>query len=305
MPMTTSKPAFHMGIDLGGSKISAVMLDQDGAVLNHLRVATPRHNYDATLNAIKTLVTDLERTTSAPTSIGLGIPGSCSPVSGLVRNANSTWLNGRDLKTDLSSRLGRAIRIANDADCFAVSEAKDGAGAGYKTVWGIILGTGCGSGIVIDGKCLSGPLGIAGEWGHNPLPWPHSDDDRDPSHCWCGRTGCMETWVSGPALSKDHKHRTGDELTVAEICALATNGAQAAQATLDRHLSRLARGMAQVINVIDPDVIVIGGGLSQMPHLFHALPQVIAPYIFSDHTDLILRPPKWGDDSGVRGAAWL
>ena len=303
----TARPKKHrIGIDLGGSKISGIRLDGTGNTVDHLRIATPSNDYRATCLTIQSLIARLEPDTQThPATIGVGIPGSRSPKTGLVRNANSTCLNGKDLKSDLERLLARPIRIANDADCFAISEATDGAGHGQRSLWGIILGTGCGSGVVVNGTLHTGPLSIAGEWGHNPLPWPTDDEQKTAAQCWCGRTGCVETWVSGPGMSRDHKQTTGETLSVPEICAKADAGDNPSQATLERHLSRLARGMAHVINFLDPAVIVIGGGLGQMPHLFSDLPSKIAPYIFSDHVAVDVRPPRWGDDSGVRGAAWL
>lgn len=303
--MTEARSARRIGIDLGGTKISAVALDADGDLFAHNRVATPRDDYPATLTAIKQLVVQLDTNAHTPATIGIGIPGSLAPDTKLVRNANSTWLNGQDLSKDLTACLGRPVRIANDADCFVVSEAKDGAGVGQANVWGIILGTGCGSGVVLDGKLLSGRLRIAGEWGHNPLPWPTEEEQKHSPTCWCGQLSCLEAWVSGPALSRDHQRHTGTVSTSTEIAANAAAGCKSAQATLDRHLSRLARGMAAVVNILDPDVIVIGGGLSHMSHLFEALPTAMAPYVFSNNATLSIKPPRWGDDSGVRGAAWL
>ncbi len=304
--MSPSQHSHHIGIDLGGSKISAILLDGHATSLNHLRTATPQNDYQATCLAIKELVQALDQPhDDQPTPVGIGIPGSRSPATGLIRNANSTCLNGKNLQKDLEQALSRPVRLANDADCFAISEATDGAGQGAHTVWGIILGTGCGSGLVLRRRLLSGPLAIAGEWGHNPLPWPTDDEHRQAQPCWCERSGCNETWLSGPALSKDHEHATGIHTSALDICGQAAAGMAAAKETLDRHLSRLARAMAQVINIIDPDVIVIGGGLSQMPHLFRDLPEAITPHIFADHVTLDIRPPYWGNDSGVRGAARL
>ena len=302
-------PSSHnslIGIDLGGSKISAIVLEATGQTRKHLRITTPRDDYQATCRAIKDLVDSLGPFDDGDIpSIGVGIPGSCSPATGLIRNANSTCLNGRDLKHDLEQALGRPVRLANDSDCFAISEATDGAARGSTTVWGLILGTGCGSGLVVAGRVLSGPLRIAGEWGHNPLPWPTDDEYRDARTCWCGRKGCIETWLSGPALSLDHQHATGEQMIAADICKAAAAGQNSASATLQRHLSRAGRAIAQVINIIDPDVIVIGGGLSQMPHFIDGLPNAIAPHVFADHVTVDIRSPKWGDDSGVRGAARL
>lgn len=304
-PSTTSRPV-RVGIDLGGSKISAIALSDDGISLDRVRTETPQDDYQAIVNTIASVISRLSvAETSTSPSIGIGIPGSQSPTTGLIRNANSTCLNGRDLKGDLEQAIGQPVRLANDADCFAISEARDGAGAGRNIVWGIILGTGCGSGIAIDGRLVAGPHAIAGEWGHNPLPWMTDQELANVERCWCGRVGCIETCLSGPAISRDHRRINDVTCTAGDISAAAKSGDLAATRTLARHLSRLARAMAQVINILDPDVIVIGGGLGQMPHLYAALPGAIAPHVFSDHVRVDVRPPKWGADSGVRGAAWL
>lgn len=303
--MTKSRHV-QIGLDVGGTKISGIALDPQGVILDHRRIATPRDDYRATCDAITNLIHNLEQLHVRDSStIGLGIPGSLSPRTGLVRNANSTCLNGQDLKRDIEARLQRPIKIANDADCLASSEATDGAGRDQRVVWGIILGTGCGSGLVVDGRLQSGPNAITGEWGHNPLPWMTETEFTAAPQCWCGRTGCLETWLSGPAVTRDHQAATGKTHSLEDICTAAQAGDPSASATLDRHVTRLARGMAQVINILDPDVIVIGGGLSRMPHLFDALPPAIAPHLFSDHSLIDIRPPRWGDDSGVRGAARL
>ncbi len=238
-------------------------------------------------------------------TVGIGMPGSLSRATGLVQNANSTWLNGRAFDRDLEQRLGRPVRLANDANCFALSEAVDGAGAGARTVLGLILGTGIGGGIVVGGRILDGPRATGGEWGHNPLPWMSEDETRAAPRCWCGRIGCIEAWASGPGLAADHARITGTHLAPEAIVAAATAGDAAARATLDRHASRLARALAAVVNVIDPDVVVLGGGLSRLPHLYARLPGLMAPHIFSDTTSVRILPPRWGDAGGVRGAAWL
>jgi fructokinase len=227
-----------------------------------------------------------------------------APWSGLVQNANSTWLNGRHFSRDLEARLGRAVRLANDANCFALSEAVDGAGADAPSVFGVILGTGCGGGLVFRGGLIDGPLGIGGEWGHNPLPWATPAEHPGPK-CWCGRNGCMEAWVSGPGLESDHARATGESLTSEAIAARAAGGDPAAMATLDRHAGRLARGLAHVVNIFDPHVIVLGGGLSNLSHLYDALPERIGPHLFAGHPRVTVKRPRWGDASGVRGAAWL
>jgi fructokinase len=298
----------RLGIDLGGTKIAGVALaplpPSGGVTAAEHRMAAPRHDYAATLEAIASMVAWLERASGASGSIGIGMPGSVAPHSGLVQNANSTWLNGRPLARDLEAHLKRPVRLANDANCFALSEATDGAGAGAPSVLGVILGTGCGSGLVLRGHLVDGPLGIGGEWGHNPLPWAAADEHPGP-RCWCGRNGCLETWVSGPGLEADHARVTGERLAGVEIVARAEAGDAAARATLDRHASRLARGLAHVINILDPHVVVLGGGLSNLAHLYAELPDRIRPHLFAAHASVTVRPPRWGDASGVRGAAWL
>jgi fructokinase len=300
----------RLGIDLGGTKIAGVALAADGASVAEHRASSPRHDYAATIEAIAAMVarreaeTGRQGGTGGSIGIGIGVPGSVSPVSGLMQNANSTWLNGRPLVRDLEARLGRPVRLANDANCFALSEAVDGAGAGATSVLGIILGTGCGGGLVINGRLIDGPLGIGGEWGHNPLPWPTAEEHPGPP-CWCGRNGCLETWVSGPALEADHARVTGLSLGARQIVARAESGDAAATATLDRHADRLARGLAHVMNILDPHVLVLGGGLSGLSHLYNVLPDLICRRLFTTHPRVTIRPPRWGDASGVRGAAWL
>lgn len=298
------RPALRLGIDLGGTKIEGLVLDAAGAEAARQRILAPQGSYEDTLRALIDLIRELEAKAGAPVTIGIGMPGSLSPATGLVRNANSTWLNGRALREDLEAAVGQPIRFANDANCFALSEATDGAGAGAKIVFGVIVGTGCGGGIVIGGRLLEGARGIGGEWGHNPLPWSEPDEHPGPT-CWCGRKGCMEMWASGTGLSGDYQRRTGDLVSGHEIVARAALGESDARTSLDRHASRLARGLAHIVNVIDPDVIVLGGGLSKLPHLYEMLPKLAAPFVFSDVADITIRPPKWGDASGVRGAAWL
>jgi fructokinase len=295
---------FRLGIDLGGTKIAGVALAPGGATLAEHRMPAPRLDYGATLEAIGEMVARLEKDSGGRGSIGVGMPGSAAPVDGLVQNANSTWLNGCPFGRDLEARLGRPVRLANDANCFALSEAVDGAGAGASSVFGVILGTGCGGGLVFRGNLIDGPLGIGGEWGHNPLPWATPDETPGP-RCWCGRHGCLETWVSGPSLEADHARTTGERLAGAEIAARAGHGNAAARATLDRHADRLARGLAHVINIFDPHIVVLGGGLSSLPHLYAVLPDRIAPHLFAAQPRVAVKPPRWGDASGVRGAAWL
>jgi fructokinase len=305
--MTAEAPSAglaRIGIDLGGTKIAGVALDRGGKTLAERRMPSPRHSYEGTIRALGDMVTMLQGFAGPGASIGVGIPGSVVRASGLVQNANSTWLNGRPLQRDLEVHLGSPVRLANDANCFALSEATDGAGAGAQNVFGVILGTGCGGGLVRDRALIDGPRGIGGEWGHNPLPWPDAAE-HPGARCWCGRPGCMETWVSGPGLEADHLRVTAERLTGEEIAARASAGDAAATGTLDRHASRLARGLAHVVNIFDPDVIVLGGGLSRLTHLYEVLPRLAAPYVLAEPANVIVKPPRWGDASGVRGAAWL
>jgi fructokinase len=294
----------RIGVDLGGTKIEAIALDSAGATLARRRIPAPRDDYRATLEAIAGLIAAIESETGRQGSIGIGAPGAISPFTGRLRNANSVWLNGQPLDQDLAARLKRPVRIANDADCFALSEATDGAGRGARTVFGVILGTGTGGGVVVDGRLLAGPNAIAGEWGHNPLPWPAPDETPGPA-CYCGKQGCIETFLSGPGMAADHARRTGRTLTPPEIQAEAAGGEPAALETLRRHADRLARGLAAVVDLLDPDVIVLGGGLSNLPQLYAQLPGLIRPYLFCDGIATRILPPVHGDSGGVRGAAWL
>lgn len=287
----------RIGVDLGGTKTEAVALDADGRILDRRRVDTVQGSYDATLETIKGLVEAMESALSRRASVGVGIPGAISPASGLVKNANSTWLIGKPLDRDLALALSRPVRLANDADCFALSEATDGAGTGAPTVFGVILGTGVGAGIIVNGRPLSGPNAIAGEWGHNPLPWPR-DDERPGPACYCGRSGCIECFLSGPALARDD----GRGLTAAAIAAA---GDEFSLASMTRYENRLARALAHVINILDPHVIVLGGGLSKVPRLYETVPKLWGRWVFSDTVATRLVPPVHGDSSGVRGAAWL
>jgi fructokinase len=295
----------RIGIDLGGTKIAGIALGTGDAVLAEARTQSPREDYAATVRAVADMVGGIRRQAGrAASSIGVGMPGSITPATGLAQNANSTWLNGRPFAADLETALGEPVRLANDANCFALSEAADGAGRDCRIVFGVIIGTGCGGGIVHRGRLLDGPRGIGGEWGHNPLPWPSVDEHPGP-RCWCGRNGCMETWVAGPGLAADHAGVTGEALTAPEIAARAEAGEAAAAATLDRHASRLARGLAAMVNVLDPDVIVLGGGLSELAHLYVELPRRMLEHLFTDRPSIAVRPPRWGAASGVRGAARL
>jgi len=294
----------RLGIDLGGTKIAAVVLNRHGTVMWERRVPTPRDDYDGTLRALRAVVNDAEQAVGATCSVGIGMPGAISPATGLVKNANSTWLNGRALKTDLETLLQREVRLANDANCLAVSEASDGAAAGRRVVFGVILGTGTGGGLVIDRRVITGPHAIAGEWGHNALPWPDADEHPGPS-CYCGLRGCIETFLSGPALAADYRRRGGAEaLTGEQIVQRAATDPLAA-AALQAWLERVAKSLATVINLIDPDVIVVGGGLSRIDTLYVEVPRRWTRWVFSDVVTTPLVPAQYGDASGVRGAAWL
>ena len=294
----------RLGIDLGGTKIEGIALDAQGRTLARHRIATPREDYAATVAAVGDLVATLERIAGARGSVGVGIPGAVSPKTGRLKNANSTWLIGAAFGHDLEAAIGRPVRLANDANCFALSEAVDGAAAGAAVVFGAILGTGVGGGIVIDGQVLTGRNAIAGEWGHIPLPWPR-DEERPGPACYCGRRGCIETYLSGPGLARDYAGGEDHQIAPEEIVTRAEAGEAAALAALDRYEDRLARGLAQVIDLLDPEVIVLGGGLSNLSNLYRSLPGRLPAYVFSDRVDTELRPPHHGDSSGVRGAAWL
>jgi fructokinase len=294
----------RIGVDLGGTKIEGVALDDAGRTAARRRVPTPRA-YEASLDAVAALVASLERDAGRRGSIGIGIPGAVSPASGLVKNANSTWLNGRPLGPDLEARLhGRPVRLANDANCFALSEAVDGAGAGARVVFGVIVGTGTGGGLVVDGQVLTGPNAIAGEWGHNALHRPRGDEWPGPA-CYCGRTGCVELFLSGPGLARDHLEAAGEPLDPEAIGRRAEAGDAACRQTLERYADRMARALSSVINLLDPDAIVLGGGLSNLGALYERVPRLWGDYVFSDRVDTRLLPPVHGDASGVRGAAWL
>lgn len=298
-----SHSTLRIGIDLGGTKIEGVVLDAHGAVCAQERIATPRE-YDATVHAITELVLRLEVAVGGRATIGVGIPGVVVPETGLVKNANSTWLNGQPLQHDLATALHRDVRMQNDANCFALSEATDGAAAGAEVVFGVIMGTGVGGGIVVRGQVLTGRNLIGGEWGHNGLPWPTHDEIPGPP-CYCGRRGCIETWISGPAIAADHARVTGEALTTPEIIARAAAGDAAARATRARLVQRTARGLASVINVLDPDVIVLGGGVSNISGLAEEVQSALPPWVFSDTVATRVVRHRHGDSSGVRGAAWL
>jgi fructokinase len=295
----------RIGLDVGGTKIEVIALADSGDTLVRQRVATPHGDYNATLSAISVLVSDVEQRTGAGrASVGVAIPGTISAATGLVKNANSTWLNGRPLGQDLSHRLGRPVRLANDANCFALSEASDGAAAGADTVFGVIAGTGTGGGLVVRGHVLVGANGVAGEWGHNPLPWPRTGEWPGPA-CYCGRTGCIETFLSGPGLSRDFERATRERLTPEAIVARAAAGDLNASMCLDRYEDRFARALASVINVFDPEVVVLGGGLSNIERLYASVPSRWTAFVFSDVVTTRLVKATHGDSSGVRGAAWL
>jgi len=296
--------SLRMGVDLGGTKIEALVLDGNGTALGRERVATPSGDYRATLQALADLVARLEARVGSQCRVGIGMPGAFSRATGRVKNSNSVCLNGQPLQQDLESLLQRPLRFANDADCFTLSEATDGAARDASVVFGVILGTGTGGGICVDGRLLAGPNAITGEWGHNPLPWPQADE-LPGRVCYCGKRGCIETWVSGPGLAQDYREHALRELTAEAIVHAAGVGDAAAQAAMDRYVDRLARALAGVINILDPDCIVLGGGLSNYARLYEAVPARWGRYVFSDTVATRLVPAEYGDSSGVRGAAWL
>jgi fructokinase len=293
----------RIGVDLGGTKIEAIAIDGPNEVLRR-RVATPRGDYAATLTAVRNLVDAIEREVGTTCTVGIGIPGAISAVTGLVKNANSTWLIGHPLDRDLERALGRPLRVSNDANCFALSEATDGAAQGAAIVFGVILGTGTGGGVVVNGRVIEGRHRIAGEWGHNPLPWPQNGEHPGPP-CYCGRTGCIETFLSGPGLTETYVAIAGRRADAAEIAAMAESGDASADEALAAYESRLARALASIINVLDPDVIVLGGGVSNIARLYGRVPPMLKPFVFSDSADTPIVAARHGDSSGVRGAAWL
>jgi len=294
----------RLGIDLGGTKTEIIALGVDGRELVRRRVETPKEDYGGILETVARLVRDAEAELGDRGSVGVGTPGSISRATGLLRGSNSVCLNGKPIKADLEALLGREVRITNDANCFALSEATDGAAAGAEIVFGVILGTGVGGGIVVRGRVLTGPNAIAGEWGHNPLPWP-KDDERPGYPCFAGHSGCIETFLSGPGIERDHLRANGETLTSHDIGARAAIGDAACEATLRRYEERLARALAHVINILDPDVIVLGGGMSNVQRLYVNVPTLWGPRVFSDRVDTRLVKHRYGDSSGVRGAAWL
>lgn len=292
-----------VGVDFGGTKIEGAALDEGGHPVVRLRVPTPG-SYAEALAAVRDLLARIEADTGPVDRVGVGVPGSISPRTGLIRNANTTYLNGRNLTADLETALGKAVRLSNDANCFAVSEASDGAAAGADLVFGVIIGTGCGGGLVVNGRLVEGAHGIAGEWGHNPLPWPSVEELAVPP-CWCGRKGCLETWISGTGFRNDYRCLGGGDVAGPEIVAAAGRGEPTALAALDRYVDRLARGLSMIVNIIDPDMFVFGGGMANVSEIYDRLPMAMRRYIFSDVWDAPLRPARWGDSSGVRGAARL
>lgn len=293
----------RIGVDIGGTKIEIVALEEDGRELWRRRIPAPRE-YAGTLGAVQELVREAEARLGRRGSIGVGLPGTISPVTGLVKNANSTWLIGHPLDRDLAEALGRPVRLMNDANCFALSEATDGAGAGAEVVFGVILGTGVGGGIVVDGRVLVGGQSIAGEWGHNPMPRARHEETPGPT-CYCGRNGCIETFLSGPGMERDHREVTGEGYTSHEIVRRAAGGEAGCEATLARYAERLGRALASVVNILDPVVIVLGGGMSNLPDLADLAEEAMVPHVFTDLPTVAVRKHVHGDSSGVRGAAWL
>ncbi len=294
----------RFGIDLGGTKIELVAIDNGGKVVHQKRVATPQGDYRKTLQQMAELIFAADRIVAAKGSVGIGTPGSLSKVTGLLKNSNSTCLNGKPLLEEFQQLIQRPVRISNDANCFALSEAVDGAAAGCEVVFGVIIGTGVGAGIVVNGHVLTGANAIAGEWGHNPLPWP-KESEQAGRECYCGQRGCIETWLSGPGMMDDHQQYGGKRLTPREILAAAESGRPECEQTLQRYEERLARSLAHIINILDPDAIVLGGGLSNMQRLYRNVPKLWGRYVFSDRVDTQLLRARYGDSSGVRGAAWL
>ncbi len=301
--MTSRNGGLRIGIDLGGTKIAGIVFDAGDTVIAEERHAAPRNDYLATIASIADIVKTLETAAGGSATIGIGMPGSISPVTGRVQGSNSVWLNNMPFAEDTQAALGRAARFANDANCFTLSEAVDGAAAGAASVFGVIMGTGCGGGIISHGRIVDGPNRTGGEWGHVPLPWSGPDEHPGPQ-CWCGRYGCLETWISGSGLERDFAEATGRTLSGPEIAARAPTDPDC-QAALDRHVSRTGRALAMIVNIVDPEVIVLGGGLSQLSYLYDRLPEVVTPFIFAASPTVDIRPPKFGDASGVRGAARL
>ena len=295
----------QIGVDFGGTKIEAAALDSDGNFLARVRSPNPG-NYDAAIRTVCELISAAESQAGGRGTIGVGAPGSISPRTGVMRNANSTYLNGRRFREDLSAAIGREVRLANDANCLALSEVVDGAAAGSQVAFAVILGTGCGGGLVVNGQLVEGANGVGGEWGHMPLPWP-SASELNATQCWCGQSGCLETWVSGSGLQRDYLRSTGRQLDGESIIQAARAGDAQAQAAFDQYVSRLGRALAVLVNVLDPDTFVLGGGMSNVAELYERLPAAVRSYVFSDSWEAKIVPARWGDSSGVRGAArlWL
>jgi len=294
----------RIGIDLGGTKIEGIVMNENGEIPERIRKPTPKGDYDGIVATVKEIIDELETRVTGEHTVGIGTPGAVSPTTGLLKNSNSTALNGRPLHKDLSKALNREIRFTNDANCFALSEAIGGAADGEDVVFGVIIGTGTGAGVVVRRRVLKGPNAIAGEWGHNPLPWPRPEELPGPQ-CYCGKTGCIETFLSGPGMAADHRRRTTSNISSKEIVSLAQNGDSDAEETLQRYEARLARGLAHVINILDPNAIVLGGGLSNITRLYENIPKLWGDYIFSDSVNTRLLEPRYGDSGGVRGAALL
>jgi fructokinase len=293
----------QIGIDFGGTKIEAAALAEDGRFLARRRTPNPG-SYDAAISVVTNLVQQIERDIGAQGTVGIGMPGSVSPRTNVLRNANTVWLNGRNFGGDVEQALQRSVRLANDANCLALSEAVDGAAAGARVVFAVIVGTGCGGGLVVDGRLIEGANGVGGEWGHMPLPWA-TDDELPGPPCWCGRRSCIETWVSGTGMARDHTARTSQQFTAEAIIARAREGDEQAVVTFNRYIDRLARALAVICDIVDPDTFVFGGGLSNVQELYQRLPAAIAPHVFADTWTATLVPALWGDSSGVRGAARL
>ena len=295
----------RIGIDLGGTKIEMIALDNEGSILALQRISTPAGDYEGAIKAVASLVLEFENENQVSASVGIGMPGAISPVTKMVKNSNSICLNNKPFKQDLESALNRSVRIENDANCFTLSEATDGAAADARVVFGVILGTGVGGGLVINGEVINGPNAISGEWGHNPLPWPDEKELTDAAICYCEKKGCIETWLCGAGLSRAFYHLTSQECLPPEIVSMADQNNLLAQQALDQYTRRLAKALASVINVLDPEVIVLGGGLSNIQKIYEAVPALWNEYVFSDRVDTRLVQAKFGDSSGVRGAAWL
>jgi fructokinase len=293
-----------LGIDLGGSKIEIIVMTDEGAQLLRRRIPTPQNDYEAVLQAIISLVSSVEQELDRHVTVGIGTPGAISRATGLLKNSNSVVLNEKPFKADIERRLKRRVKINNDANCFALSEATDGAARGADVVFGVIVGTGTGAGVVVNGHILKGPNAIAGEWGHNPLPWSRDDECPGPG-CYCGKQGCIETFLSGPGMANDHYQVTRQRLTPKDIVDLAAQGDNRAEVTLKRYEDRMARSLAHVVNILDPDVIVLGGGMSNLTRLYQNVPALWGQYVFSDRVNTRFVAPLYGDSSGVRGAAWL